>query len=246
MLHEAPARCGPMAVQATLRLRHRGCVTESFHGPVSLTQISGERGADLFVLHAPDARALAKALGDCEAYAGNRADIVSRSPTSAVFRGINPPAGAVAAIRGSSCTILWPLVYRDGLEHYTLLAPHREALREAMAALGAMGEVGLDRVSDVTPEGLSSAVPLADLTAGLTARQLRVLVAAVEHGFYDTPRRTTTKALAEAFGVSPSTLKEHLRKAEQAVMVRFATLLGQHPALAKGAARRPGRPRARP
>jgi predicted DNA binding protein len=103
--------------------------------------------------------------------------------------------------------------------------------------------VEVERVSDVYPEGLPVAVPVADLTSGLTPRQLDVLRRAVAAGYYDSPRRADSAALARALGVSPSTLKEHLRKAESAVLRRVGALLDEQPALVRGARRGPGRPR---
>lgn len=56
-----------------------------------------------------------------------------------------------------------------------------------------------------------------DLFLSLTARQREVLRAAVEHGYYEDPRRATHAELAEAVDASPSTVGEHLRKIERRV-----------------------------
>jgi len=50
-----------------------------------------------------------------------------------------------------------------------------------------------------------------------------VLVAAVEAGYYDTPRRATQEDVAAAVDCSPATAGEHLRKVERAV---FGALVG--------------------
>lgn len=232
-----------MVVTAHVRIRHRGCVTQSFSGGVTMAQLSGERGWDLFLLQGPTPEAVAKALADSEAHVNGKAEVLGGTPTSLVFRGRNSPGGIIEAMRRGPCSILWPVVYRDGLEYYTLLAPTRAALQALLEGLRAHGEVALERVSDVAPDGLEAAVPVADLTSTLTARQLDVLLKAVQQGLYDTPRRTSTQALADSFGVSPSTLKEHLRKAERGVLERVASILAHHEALARGATRRTGRPK---
>ncbi len=47
---------------------------------------------------------------------------------------------------------------------------------------------------------------------GLTQPQRSMLIAAVENGYYDLPRGTTTKELAEAFGISDQAVTERLRR----------------------------------
>lgn len=58
----------------------------------------------------------------------------------------------------------------------------------------------------------------------ITNRQLDALTAAVECGYYDTPRRGTVDDVADQIGTSSSTASEHLRKAESAVMSAFINL----------------------
>jgi predicted DNA binding protein len=48
---------------------------------------------------------------------------------------------------------------------------------------------------------------------GLTERQYETLALAVESGYYDIPRRTTTKELADRLGISDQAVTERLRRA---------------------------------
>jgi len=52
----------------------------------------------------------------------------------------------------------------------------------------------------------------------LTARQEQVLGTALEHGYFEFPRRTSLTGLSKLVGVRPSTLSEILRGAERRVM----------------------------
>ena len=54
--------------------------------------------------------------------------------------------------------------------------------------------------------------------SGLTGRQREAIAAAVDAGYYDSPRRGSIDDVAVALDVSPSTAAEHLRKAESRVM----------------------------
>ncbi|MFB6270855.1 MAG: helix-turn-helix domain-containing protein, partial [Halobacterium sp.] len=68
------------------------------------------------------------------------------------------------------------------------------------------------------PEPDAHAVSAPDLTA----RQAAVLRAAVQDGYYEFPRRTTTADLADRFDLARSTLEEHLRRAEGKLAAAFA------------------------
>ncbi|MFQ3294867.1 MAG: putative DNA binding protein [Halobacteriales archaeon] len=48
----------------------------------------------------------------------------------------------------------------------------------------------------------------------ISERQRVAVLAALELGYYDTPRRATHEEVADAIWVAPSTVSEHLQKAE--------------------------------
>ncbi|WP_339103721.1 helix-turn-helix domain-containing protein [Haloterrigena salinisoli] len=55
----------------------------------------------------------------------------------------------------------------------------------------------------------------------LSERQLEVVVAAVEEGYYDTPRESSLTELAEQLDIAKSTCSETLHRAEEAIIKRF-------------------------
>ncbi|WP_290810999.1 helix-turn-helix domain-containing protein [Halovivax sp.] len=55
----------------------------------------------------------------------------------------------------------------------------------------------------------------------LSERQREVVLAAVEQGYYDTPRRCTLTELAEHLDIAKSTCSETLHRAEEAIIKRF-------------------------
>lgn len=57
-----------------------------------------------------------------------------------------------------------------------------------------------------------------DLLDSLTDRQREVFETAAERGYYDVPRRVTHRDIAGELDCAPSTVDEHLRKAESAVV----------------------------
>ena len=52
----------------------------------------------------------------------------------------------------------------------------------------------------------------------LTKRQAEVLLLAYKSGYFDEPRKVTLRELAEMMNLSPSTVKEHLRKGLKAML----------------------------
>ena len=54
--------------------------------------------------------------------------------------------------------------------------------------------------------------------AMLTKRQEEIIHYAVDHGYYDHPKRTTIKKLARHFDISPSTLAEILQRSEKKII----------------------------
>ena len=59
----------------------------------------------------------------------------------------------------------------------------------------------------------------------LSDRQREFVVAALEQGYYDTPRRCSLTDVADALGVAKSTCSETLHRAEETIVKHFATQL---------------------
>ncbi|BBD72688.1 bacterio-opsin activator [Sulfodiicoccus acidiphilus] len=88
--------------------------------------------------------------------------------------------------------------------------------------------VGYDELRDVLKDFLKVGVNAKVLRVSkvsreepLTVRQEQALVAALETGYFDYPRRVSLSELANRLGVSASTLDEVLRRAEKNVISRY-------------------------
>ncbi|WP_010478849.1 helix-turn-helix domain-containing protein [Thermococcus zilligii] len=60
--------------------------------------------------------------------------------------------------------------------------------------------------------------PEKNLLLKLTGRQFEVLLLAYKSGYFDNPRRVTLREFSQMLGLSPSTVKEHLRKALRKIL----------------------------
>jgi len=116
------------------------------------------------------------------------------------------------SIRESGAPIELPLTIRDG-EAVIELTASRDRLSAFGSQLEAFGMTyTLNRVYD--------AVSTPDL---LTDQQRRLLVAAVERGYYDTPRTCTLTELADSVDLAKSTASVTLHRAEERVVKEFVT-----------------------
>lgn len=129
-----------------------------------------------------------------------RADVVTWAEQSSILE----------FLLRTNCVFVGPTVVQDGVENWHIMAPCREDLQVAIASLEQHAAIAYIRSSDAFGPG-----------EGLTDRQAAALAAAIEIGYFDTPRRASAEDLAAKLGVSPSTAVEHLRKAEKKVLENY-------------------------
>lgn len=78
------------------------------------------------------------------------------------------------------------------------------------------------------PEGVTDdtfIVSLSSLFGQLTEKQLKALVAAVENGYYEIPKKVTTEDLAKRHHQPRTTFEEHIRKAESKIVHAMAPFM---------------------
>ena len=232
-----------MVVKADVRVQHNGCLMTGLKPGTIAMQVSADEECDLILVQGePDE--VERVVRHIEADGFQPFDIMGRTTTSALVRTRNPPEGVIPTILASGGTILWPAVYRDGWEHYSILVPNESRLRVLVRRLERFGATVLQAAADVPAEAIGASVPVADIAANMTRRQLDAVLLAVHEGYYEVPRKVEARDLAARTGIGRSTFEEHLRKGEQQVMQRFAAILSAHGEVAAAATKTSGRPRA--
>ncbi|OYR58413.1 helix-turn-helix domain-containing protein [Halorubrum halodurans] len=114
--------------------------------------------------------------------------------------------GSATAIDRPGLVVRRPLVYRDGRIHGHIVGDPA-TLQSTIDGLPESVSVQIDAIQQFPSPDVNPATTLSD-------RQREALRAAVELGYYDTPREATHADIAEALGCAPNTASDHLQKGE--------------------------------
>ena len=132
------------------------------------------------------------------------------------------------AVDGAHCINVPPTRFEGRWEHYSVVSFHEDQSRKLFQSLRENGrEVELlsKRKLHVQPLLNTKSVAVPALVSGLTDRQVEALLLAARHGLYTSPRSTTAAAIADGVGLSRSTFEEHLRKAENRLILNLVPYL---------------------
>lgn len=122
------------------------------------------------------------------------------------------PAGRLMALAQKYALIIdTPLAFTDGGGLRLTVVGTHDMLRRALEDLPDDIQISVEQAGQYSPER-------PHLLSILTDRQAEVFRTAVEKGYYEIPRRTTHEDISDELGCAPSTIDEHLRKAESRVL----------------------------
>lgn len=129
-----------------------------------------------------------------------------------------------------NCLYQPPTVYRQGWEHYTVVAFTERDVRALLSDLDADRDIEVLSKTALDERHIphSMLIPVDQFFSDVTPRQLAALELALDNGYYEQPRQCSVAELAERTNVSRSTYEEHLRKAENKLLTnagQFVRLL---------------------
>lgn len=149
-----------------------------------------------------------------EAIAGSedveRVDVLQRVEDRAVVQFETSEPMLLFSVRESGAPLDLPMEIRDG-----------EAAMEITASSDRISALGRQLDAFGLRYDLERIYRSPDSPDLLTERQRDLLVAAIDRGYYDTPRECTLTELAEATGRAKSTVSETLHRAEGKVLKEF-------------------------
>jgi len=125
------------------------------------------------------------------------------------------------------CLYQSPTIYRQGWEHYTVIAFDESDVRALLGELRDDRDIELLSKTSIEEKQIphSMLAPVDQLFDDLTDRQLAALQLALENGYYEQPRRTSLREIAGQTAVAKSTYEEHLRKAENKLLTNVGRFL---------------------
>ena len=182
-----------------------------------LTAVPGESaGFALVRLTARDVDAVLSAMEAHEALAS--ASVMAREDGVATVRLETDAPLLLLAAKRSGLPIEMPLDIEDGVATVEVTGEH-ERVAEMGRRLSDLGlRYEIERVRQrVDPARL------------LTDRQRELLLAAVDLGYYDVPRRATLTEVADHVGIAKSTCSETLQRVERTVVREFVADLPNRP-----------------
>ncbi|MFC6873512.1 helix-turn-helix domain-containing protein [Halobellus marinus] len=110
-------------------------------------------------------------------------------------------------ISSGGLIVVPPIEYKpSGTVVFSMFGPDNE-VQDAIEDVSVPVDVAIESIGGLA--GTTTAIE-----AYLTDRQREVVETAVEMGYYDIPRRTSQEDIAAELDCAPSTVAEHLRKAE--------------------------------
>ena len=166
-----------------------------------------------------------------------KVDIITLSPTSALLSVTSSyKAMTYKILHQTNVKLLEAPVTKGGMDSEILLAPSHKEMADLLSLWKEQkdyNEVKLKRKRNLKPEDVKSlsmfrTTGFFDLQSAkelVTPKQLEIFQLACDYGYYDTPKKISIEELADRTGLSPSTLAEHLRKAESKLLPIFWKVL---------------------
>jgi predicted DNA binding protein len=123
-------------------------------------------------------------------------------------------------IEKHSCLEIPPVTYYGGWETHKVIGFRDTDFKKLFKDLAKLGpvEVLSKRVYGEKSMIDTFAVSLSTAFSDLTAKQADAIASALEFGYYQVPKKTTTQELALKQKVPRTTYEEHLRKAESKIL----------------------------
>ena len=126
-----------------------------------------------------------------------------------------------------NCLYQPPTIHRQGWEHYSVIAFDERDIRALLHELEADRDIEVLSKTTITAQRIphSMLAPVDQLFEDVTERQMAALRLALESGYYQQPRQTSLRELADKTAVARSTYEEHLRKAENKLLTNAGQFL---------------------
>jgi predicted DNA binding protein len=130
------------------------------------------------------------------------------------------PPPTLPTIEKRNCLNLQPMVYAGGWEWYRITAFSDQDVRSLFKDLEKRCTVEVTSRRAISEDSVHSnlLVSTRSLFGDMTGKQVKALVTALDHGYYNLPRSTTAEEIARRLGIPRTSFTDHLRKAQNKVI----------------------------
>lgn len=127
-------------------------------------------------------------------------------------------------IERNSGLLMQPESYFGGWEEYRVVGFRDGDYKRMFEELGKLGPVQVVQKKVIQEKSLRDAfvLSLSSIFSDLTDKQTKSLLAAIEYGYYQVPKKMTAEEIAGKHKVPRTTFEEHLRKAESKILRAMA------------------------
>src|SRR5213593_3683728 len=130
------------------------------------------------------------------------------------------PPPTLPTIEKRNCLNLQPMVYTGGWEWYRVAAFSERDVKTLFKDFEQDCTVEVTSRRSISEESVHSSllVSTGSVLGGLTNKQTRAMMTALDHGYYNLPRGASAEEIARRLGIPRTSFVDHLRKAENKVM----------------------------
>ena len=160
--------------------------------------------------------------------------LLSKQGPTAQIRTTIDETDAMGTIRANEGYITGPFHIREGSELWHVGFDRTASADETLEALDRANEFDVVERESVSPASVSgfvqnvgAAMTLVEGCRDLSETERRTLEAAVDRGYFESPRGASLGDLAEQFGVSKTAVSKNLRRAEGKAMGRVSEALAE-------------------
>ena len=127
-------------------------------------------------------------------------------------------------VEKNSCLEIPPETFHGGWEEYRLIGFRESDYKRMFQELSRLGPVQIIEKKVFPEKSLRDtfAISMSSVFSELTDKQVNSIVAALEYGYYQIPKKATAEEIALKHHTPRTTFEEHLRKAESKILQSIA------------------------
>jgi predicted DNA binding protein len=128
-----------------------------------------------------------------------------------------------------------PITYHGGWEAHKVMGFREGDYKKMFRELEDLGSIEILEKKILSGKSIHDTfmISLSSAFSKLTEKQVDALMAALDNGYYEVPKKKTAEEIARKYGVPRTTYEEHVRKAESKIFRVIAPYIGMYASSAR-------------